>query len=397
MLAMRSMTLLLSACLVLACGKIPTSSGDDAVDGDQPDAMVDPCQGALDTDALFTCFIARQCGLAVACGAETSTSVCIDRVSNSIGFKNSKQRLIDAINLGRQQLDQVRAAACFAAVDAAIAQVPSRPSLCVELELPECDRVVIGLIADQGRCFDRDDCATPNSECSIAACMGQCCPGTCLPAVGLDAKCSEVRCAEGLVCDRSQQVPVCVRGDEGDPCTTDSGCDDERFCASTSRCAADKAAGVTCTSDHQCARPLTCVGEGQNPGTCRAVDTVGASCDTQCRGSLYCDKPPGAALGTCAKIPATIGASCSQSGYCDGDLVCKGGLCAARVALGGTCANYECQRPGHCSSEIGGASSGVCEAPLSQGRSCDSPDHCASGVCVDGFSGRTCQAYQTCE
>jgi hypothetical protein len=190
-------------------------------------------------------------------------------------------------------------------------------------------------------------------------------------------------------------------------CDGSEDCDRDLFCnggrndqTAAGICTASKPAGSICSDDTECLGELLCVGDtSTTTGICRDVRPAGASCDGVfgCFGHQYCAGPSGA-TGTCTPALA-VGAPCGTAQgrpWCGATLACDGGTCQPAGAAGATCTRSgegvfasdpnACSTGLHCSNEVSGAATGMCEGPLADGAACTSADLCAAGFC-DGTCG----------
>jgi hypothetical protein len=202
------------------------------------------------------------------------------------------------------------------------------------------------------------------------------------------------------------------------------------------------ALGAGCEFNSQCASTFCSIGGGPWCGVCAARGALGESCDPShfsCQTGLKCARTcPGCSSQTewqCVK-PVALSGPCQQSYECEGQLVCKGGLCAAADGAGATCnpsldncdeskglqcamqasgamfmcvattfvgtggaCNYNtgvlCSGGGFCAGPDG--TSGICKAPAESGQPCDAskqfcalPAQCLNGTCTPPPAAASC-------
>jgi hypothetical protein len=155
-------------------------------------------------------------------------------------------------------------------------------------------------------------------------------------------------------------------------------------------CAAPRQAGLGCTTNSQCQRPLVC----EAPGTCSSLGSTGDTCAT----ISSCDYPDGCTSGTCQPAPAgttcdsTI-QNCSFEEYCSSTTnTCqKDQWAGPGVACGwinGDLSVWQECSVGHCTVS-GTTSTSICPAVSTDGQPCGNQSACippavcgSSGTCV---------------
>jgi hypothetical protein len=181
---------------------------------------------------------------------------------------------------------------------------------------PSCTSTARGLVPIGGSCLSEGECQ--NGYCDSGNAGGSSgCPGTCKAFTATGSDCSgTVRCAPTDSCDSSNLCTTRVArgGDCSDP---------SAICA----------LGLVCSGN-------TC----QPPGGAGAACAVGFILDT-CADGLYCDDTSTPASPVCKRRLAA-GAACSSKQQCGDGLVCAdqgtGGVCAAPVDIGHSCAASPC-------------------------------------------------------
>jgi hypothetical protein len=361
----------------------------------------DPCAGDPQVGDFTSCVIAEACNLIERCACFFGDADACDsaRLTLYPGIEGPylDAYLADAIEAGILTYDPVQAGRCLETL---------RAPICGELlssnELFEtvCQPYV-GSVAAAGVCFTDMECATPGSRCDRpTACDGAaCCPGSCVSPAPLDGDCTaEGLCPPGARCVQGTAGKVCTTGDGGSVCNSDSNCDDDHHCA-TNQCRPDVATSGPCERDAQCGGNDRCVGESVGVmGTCRTVDSVGAACDGECMGCLYCDRPDTTQLGACA-ARTPLGQACTVQ-TCVGiiDTSCVGSTCQLRGAADGQpCTGGDCRFGSFCTTEISGGANGTCVSPQPDGSVCGGDEHCQSGICAGTPPNpATCTAFADC-
>lgn len=358
----------------------------------EPDAMVvlGPCEGdSIAIGDLSDCFIAAQCEWLVTCIAFAPTvQACINQINE--GGALDLDRIIESTTAGRTIYSGTAAATCLATLDTAT---------CTEQPGENCNDVFVGTIAEEGLCYLGEECSGIGADCRHDNCDDQCCAGTCLDAAPLGGDCSTRSCHDGDECVRVDgSIPEyqCYSGEQGIACTADYHCDSGLYCGPSLFCVPALTVNVGCDGNSQCLDPLTCVGENANAGTCRAVDTVGATCDYNCDGDLFCNNTTGGPTGICAN-KLGVNEICGSDSHCQPQLFCNNAnnQCSMKPGLNMSCQNYSCSPGLFCTSELPGeVSPGTCSAPRVAASSCNSSSHCATGIC--NYGTKLCEAYLSC-
>lgn len=381
-----------------ACGEVVPVSGtqSDAAPTDNADAMValGACAGdSIAIDDLLDCFVAAQCKWLVTCGLYPPTvQDCVESIKNQGDF--DLKRTLESVEAERTIYDGAAAAECLAGLDAAS---------CSEQPGDDCDAVFVGTIPGGGLCYDQNECQGVDARCNRPDCQGQCCAGSCLDATPLGGDCSgsDSFCADGDACVNVDQGPnpptfTCYSGEQGIECSSDYHCDSGLYCGPSSYCVPALAGNAPCSQNSQCLESLSCVGEGAGvQGSCKDVSMLGASCDTDCDGNLFCDPPIDGTLGTCV-MKRGISGSCTSNSHCQEQLYCRDSdsSCQPPPGLNMPCENYNCGPGLFCTTELPGSAGtgGVCAEPVVNGLECNGDSHCAEGVCANS----KCEAYQSC-
>ncbi len=219
--------------------------------------------------------------------------------------------------------------ACIAAIIAANCQI-------LEVDnLPECDNIVIGTIAEGEACEESDQCAG-ESYCAAAA-SGQSC-GTCRATLPDGVDCSD---DSDCINNNCRDDGTCGGyGLTGDTCETDKDCSGQLACnAGTCGVAVTKVVGDACIDFGDCGFPFSDLFCNESMMTCEAFIALGAECNNGsialglCNLLQYesCDT-----AGTRKCVAPTIVGAGDQCGFttgrkCEAGLLCEGGA-------GGRCA-----------------------------------------------------------
>jgi len=240
---------------------------------------------------------------------------------------------------------------------------------------------VCAKLSDEGEgCFTDDECSAglvcnyASGVCEAGAKAGE----SCMFAMPLDPVpgTETVRCADGLTCDRNQQV--CVGG----------------FCAPGSPC-------EDVVGDSDCPESYFCVGNVLNAPTCQIPGDEGAACS----------KADDCATGYCNPFDEVCGARLLTGEQCSSDQECQsgfcgGGLCNPSFGAGAPCPSQddrECQG-GFC--DASNPTMPLCTAFSGEGAPCLTGVECnpALGLqCVDAIclslpfpNGTTCADNSQC-
>ncbi len=317
-------------------GATPSPGGGPGVASAGPVAL----DQVPDRIAAAICEVGRRCYLSDEPDCEESTAQ---------GYRATELASLQAaVAAGRVRYDAARAGQCLALI--------LQSSGC---ELPECEGVVVGLVAEGGDCFGREECAAGLFCADDAAC-----PGACRPVGATGDPCAQDdACAPGAFCSFAVEPSVCrPRAGQGESCGDPEYAD----CADGLRCedaadgrelcqpepALDAAtpggAGQPCQRTlPPCASGLACVIEGDAP-VCRPRVPVGGACREgllePCVAGSYC-RATGADEAICT-ARSTPGQACEPDE--EGDRACVStawcgpeGECLARGANGGACAQDE--------------------------------------------------------
>lgn len=336
------------------------------------------------------------CVYLVGCGAMSSLEGCDAYLGNTAGLVASQYG--NSIDEGRASVGTT-AEQCKAQIEAlSCAQSIGSNSA--------CGRLVDGLVAPGGSCYESFECGT-GLYCNYAAS----CPGTCaarVPEGGMAA--SYQSCAEGLYADGSGICRAYVQVGGSCDGTSASSCVDNAFC-SGGVCVARFGAGAACDRASMCGGVFSCVN-----GVCAPPGELGASCtgSNECKGDHTCFEPaPGE--GTCTTKVAA-GGPCYGYRDCQPQLSCVGaddvngtaGTCIGESDVGGAC-EYE----GHCKSGLAcvitsSSSVGTCQARKIAGQACRQSSECVESLYCDQTAaepvcrtrlpaGAECPSYDGCQ
>lgn len=257
-----------------------------------------------------------------------------------------KEDYNDGLEDGRIKYDASLAQACLTKVEAM-----ANASICLSEvfeeedleELPECEQLFVGQVADGGSCLNDNECSG-DLKCNFES--GETCYGVC-KADPCDA------CTDAQYCDELGDTPVCKDRDAlGAECTYfQATCVKGASCffgeADTGKCIADK----SIDDDEECDEDAQCKSGLCSEFTCSPPSTppmLGAAGD-ECNDFLWCQ--PGLScqgliadtdMGTC-KTLATKDEDCDFSEQCEFELQCQGatettkGKCSERLPDGQDC------------------------------------------------------------
>lgn len=291
---------------------------------------------------------------------------CQALVEAAFRANNSLQAYLDA---GRVKIDTAQFARCLDAVDA---------SPCVPVdEIPACDDITRGTVADGGGCVIDDECIS-----GVCTANGNAC-GTCAGLVDVGETCDPAldNCRQQstgrVTCDTNGVGATCVLHTAdylqvglNESCGGQNGverfCGLDLYCNDVEVCASRLPAGTLCDPDlDECVRGTTCADDGTDFRCLTTVLVTTATepcgelasgafglCDR--RANLYCDRDSDTCL--------ALGTTGAENTLCDAQSDCDAGLVCA---LGGD--------PGE---------PGTCETtnkPLDA--TCRVDAECATGVC----------------
>lgn len=223
-------------------------------------------------------------------------------------------------------------------------------------------------------CDDGDPCTSQDGCDGIGACK----PGEAL--ICSAGACQSATCAPNLGCQAPMPLPAGVTCSDGDACTLADGCDGKGKC--------QPGPAQPCSGGGKCAL-----------GAC---PPPALGCDvTACDDANACTVEGCAPSGACVHIPAK-GAPCQDGDACSIGDVCEGGACLAGAAAtcpgGGACLSAACDPasgacvsvplPGACTPTdacalAGSCASGACVTTSS--KACDDGDPCTADSCSAGL------------
>jgi hypothetical protein len=351
-----------------------------------------------------------------------------------------------AVEAGRMAYDADLAGKCLRLI---------RTAECADVEgifenmSEECENVFSGLVAQDGDCYQEEECAGGlYCDETVSECPGQCQPyqglgdtcddssecdpdaadcnwqeGVCVELVGTGENCDYVDCAAGLVCDHNSKPAVCLApAPEGSDCTSSRGCLGGLQCVD-GKCAGPAGAGQECNIGEgferfmgfmfACELGYYCDADvflQQSSGTCQSKKASGSECILfhECNSGLLCigmqinEQTFKVIPGSCGK-PLEAGASCNpdfEFPECDWDLYCDGhtSVCTVFPGIGDPCVYGN--DPGcfggdlYCDSLALGVP-GVCQQKKPDGSDCTTYEECQSHNCdIDGTD--TCLPDERC-
>lgn len=397
-----------------ACGNVTVNADAGAdidsaptVDGapmiDAPPG--DPCAGNPTLANFVECLNEAVCGLFEACECFFADQASCDTARfqfyDDVQAPYLAAYFADAVAAGILTYDPVKAGQCLT-----LLRTPSCGILYGQSDVFEtaCNPFT-GTVQAAGVCFTDLECQVPGSRCEQPACDGSaCCPGSCVPPAPLNGDCgANDLCPPGAHCVQpAGGTASCETGEGGSVCVNDSDCDLDHHCVGN-LCRPDVASGTLCDRDAQCRGLDRCVGTslGIGQGSCRAIDTVGAACEDECFGCMYCDRPDPNQLGSCAARKA-IDTACADNDECEGfaetqcdptELTCE----LRGVPDGQPCvSSFACRFGSFCTTEISGGAMGTCVGPQPNNSVCEDDEHCESGICAGSAPNRTCTGFAGC-
>lgn len=407
--------LALSVVLSAGCGKIKEVNSDA---GPEPDAAPgadaappDPCEAGGDPtlDEGYQCLSEAGCSLISRCLPLVTADVCVqmDIILFDVRAYVHRALVREAVEEGIIEFHPDEIAGCYARVtEMSCAELFERQGF-DEISLERiCPAVFTGTVAADGACQTVLDCEQPGSFCNRSPDCTQddfCCPGTCVAPSAVTGPCSSaLPCEIGAYCVDG----TCFAGDGGAVCGNTEDCDDGLWCDG-GLCAEEVESGAPCSFLQQCPEPETClVPPGAKVGTCARVDQADAACNNSCYGFVCVQSDP-LELGTCVALLDEEGADCSEFS-CNTAFECPQATdqCDPRGELGDVCSDEDGNRcksgpdvssgGPFCDNEISGELTGHCSAPLRDDEPCTRNAQCQSGVCVGEPEAGTCQPYPGC-
>ena len=292
------------------------------------------------------------CSRLVRCGRYVDAASCKE------ALQLSTAEILASVNAGRTAYDGDKAAACLDALRGASCDVTDADN---RADVPACEEIFRGTVADGGVCFDDDECLS--DSCSIPDCGMACCAGVCDPTVAITPpaaigqSCLQVNCVDGAFCDDADiciaLLPVGSQCDGGGQCTYGLYCSESGTCADApgrgQPCPDGECSDIGDRCDTAIAVP-TCValakrGEACPPGSaglfacqsplrcsetamiCEAPPAVGAACTFFCAAGAFCNDADVCEAIKADGQPCTSSNECGNDSFCDLDLttpVCVG-------------------------------------------------------------------------
>ncbi|HAN30743.1 MAG TPA: hypothetical protein DCQ06_04030, partial [Myxococcales bacterium] len=243
-------------------------------------------------------------------------------------------------------------------------------------DLPACDAVFVGQVADGGDCISNEDCAG-GAFCSANE---QTCPGKCAARNARGQACTKDSCTKGLYCGEGD---TCTDKElDGGACTDDEHClsgdceqdsedspgngpDEKGVCVKAGMMPPTIKLGEPCSLEMTsvCEAGAACVMTGLDPSTsepitlCKAKVAVDETCYLgfpHCPSGYYCDAKPqdgGSFEGACQALPKDGEACLTESfGTCAPGLVCDQGTCRKVARIGEACTSNATCISGLCES-----------------------------------------------
>lgn len=235
----------------------------------------------------------------------------------------------------------------------------------------------------------------------------------CTLALAETAAANDVECAVGSTClpvgaENPNDFPTCVsRGLADDPCTTDSDCDFDHYCAS-GNCAEKSGPGEDCSYedpedpvpgeyDVQCAAGLFCHPVDLE---CMEACEIGSTCgsDAACPSGSGCAplevNESSDAFTVCTDRGNSAESACNTDEDCVNSFYCDGTNCQADKTAGVACTTHnECASGLHC--DLGSAGEITCVTNLASGTACTASYQCGpnSAGCVNegAVAGSSCR------
>ena len=309
-------------------------------------------------------------------GRSATQADCVAQTLAELDGDSDFERRAQAMEAGRQVIDDEELAACQARVEAYLAD----PDPCAVHEVLSssfrgCQDVLAGAIPPDEPCLDSEEC-TGGRICRKLTSSSARCERTCQYSSLSEENCGDKgACGADEYCsfDTKSCQPLSA---EGQACSSDSACRDATkpmICSYSSELDASVCtqygntdAGGACDSELACKPGLTCA-----ESVCSVVETsvvgMGEPCNDsentpRCEPGLVCQgydffAPP--YEGTCG-APKEAGSACHVSEECAAGLICSGlhpffsgspGECAQRSANGADCYDSSQCQSGYCDSE----------------------------------------------
>ena len=222
------------------------------------------------------------------------------------------------------------------------------------------------------------------------------CPRAFTGTLDAGATCAlDEQCTTGTCARRDCEIGTCCTGtcmapqEANTACTTDAECAAPLTCGVSGTCAPAGAEGSPCRRDSQCGTGTGCTAVTLDPGVCRKLPALAEVCpyqrcadlSTRCDGTTCVSNRPGE--------PCNSDAACNTYSRCDAIM----SRCVAQPVLGEPC-ETRCEGDSFC--DRSSNSVGVCTAPFANGTPCDTADQCTSDVCAEGPLFDACSEPQHC-
>lgn len=327
------------------------------------DSGLSTSQLPVDDIARIQCRQLLQCDLgndALEAAVFRTEAECQALFAAAFSADATLQAYLDA---GRVKLDRTAFARCLDAIDASPCVPPD--------EIPACDDITRGTVADGGGCVIDEECVSGVCSGNSNAC------GSCVALVAVGAACDpdldncQQQPTGRVTCDTTGAGPTCVFHESAylqvglnESCNNQNGverfCGPDLYCNTDEVCTARLPAGTLCDPDlDECVRSTTCADDG-NDFRCLTtvlVTAAGQPCNELASGAfglcdrrenLYCDRDSDTCL-----LLGTTGAEntlCDTNADCDAGLVCavsdgpsRPGTCERTNKVDGTACSVDAE------------------------------------------------------
>ncbi len=302
-------------------------------------------EDSVSLDDLANAYVDASCARLVRCGRYADVASC--KASAQLDLAEIRA----SVDAGRTSYDGDKAAACLDALRGASCDVTDADN---RADVPACEEIFRGTVADGGECFDDDECLS--DSCNIPDCGMACCAGVCDPTVAIPPpaavgqSCAQVDCVDGAFCSETNICTALIA--VGSPCSGGGECTYGAYCTEAGTCADAPGRGQPCP-DGECSDIGDRCDTTLPAPTCVALSKRGDACPEGFEGLFACQAPyrcDPTAL-TCGDPPA-VGAACTF--FCAAGAFCNDAdVCEATKADGQPCTgSNECGNDSFCDQEL---------------------------------------------